>query len=129
MVSAHEADEEYGRFLKSVVGIVFLGTPHRGSAVASVGKLVSQIINGAMLTPATGIGPKFRSDLLENLERSSMALRDLNSSVKNRLRGIKIISFYETSREASLSVVRWTVHTMPRNTGRGEHLLNFTPDC
>jgi hypothetical protein len=87
------------RLLKSVAGIVFLGTPHRGSSIASLGALVGRIINVFL------VAKSIRTDHLRYLEYESKALQDLTDSACNRLANIKIVSFYETKPEPALPFV------------------------
>lgn len=83
--------------LKSIVGVAFLGTPHRGSDVAKMGAIAGRVINGcAMLASAGRHGRIVRRDLLDTLSFDSKALQDLSVSVRNRLCDIKVVSFYET---------------------------------
>lgn len=92
MVFAHEDDTTYGAVLKSVIGIVFLGTPHRGSDLATLGSVVGNIINSlAVIQPGV-----VKRDLLDHLNYDSSALQDLVLSARNRLNNIAIVSFYET---------------------------------
>ncbi|ETS79976.1 hypothetical protein PFICI_07505 [Pestalotiopsis fici W106-1] len=89
LVLAHEDDVIYRSTLKSVLGVVFLGTPHKGSEAADIGKIVGRIINLAV--------PKAtRTDLLGHLGENSQALRELASSFRHRLCNLEVVTFYET---------------------------------
>ena len=103
---AHEDNAIYERVLKSVVGMAFLGTPHRGSNVADLGSVVGKIINTFLATTSAGLETRtIRTDLLDYLKYDSRALHDLNNSVRNRLTGLMIISFYESEVQPPFSSV------------------------
>ncbi|KAI1489344.1 hypothetical protein F5X96DRAFT_670791 [Biscogniauxia mediterranea] len=104
LVFAHEDDTNYGALLKSVIGIAFLGTPHRGSYVASLGSIVGSIVNCFMLTTSTdGQSAMVRTDLLNHLNYDSSVLQDLFLSSRNRLQNMAVVSFYETEPTPPLS--------------------------
>ena len=105
---AHEDDVLYGKVLKSVVGAVFLGTPHNGSDVANLGSIVGRILNTCITTATVGTQQRaIRTDLLDYLKYDSKALQDLAISVRNRLHGLAIVSFYESETHRPLpSLVR-----------------------
>jgi hypothetical protein len=107
-VIAHEdsSDPANQRLLQSVTGIVFLGTPHRGSGTANLGNLVGTMVNTFLKAASAGLQTKtIRTDLLRHLESDSKALQELTDSVRNRLGGIQIVSFYETEPESLWSSV------------------------
>ena len=106
---AHEDDSDLGnqRLLKSVAGVIFLGTPHRGSGTASLGALVGRITNAFLISVSAGLQTKvIRTDLLRPLQYDSKALQELTDSVRNRLAGLQIVSFYETKPEPPSPSVR-----------------------
>ncbi|KAI0598549.1 hypothetical protein F4775DRAFT_592269 [Biscogniauxia sp. FL1348] len=104
LVFAHEDDTNYGALLKSVIGITFLGTPHRGSHVANLGSIVGSIVNCFMLTTSTGgQSAMVRTDLLNHLNYDSSVLQDLFLSSRNRLQNMAVVSFYETEPTPPLS--------------------------
>ena len=94
---AHEDDAVYGRLLRSVAGVVFLGTPHKGSNAANLGSVIGRIINVFLATASSGLQTRtIRTDLLDYLKNDSQALQALSISVRNRLADLMIISFYES---------------------------------
>lgn len=104
LVLAHEDDTVYRTLLDSVSGIVFMGTPHRGSSIANLGSVVGRIVNTcSATTTATLQNRVIRTDLLDYLNHGSKALHDLAVSVRNRLQDLVIISFYETEALSPLS--------------------------
>lgn len=107
-MTAHEdnTDPDNQRVLQSVAGIVFLGTPHRGSGTASLGNVVGTVVNGLIRSTSVGLqGRTIRTDLLRHLESDSKALQELTESVRHRLADIQIVSFYETEPEPFMSSV------------------------
>ncbi|KAM0806593.1 putative NACHT domain-containing protein [Seiridium cardinale] len=96
LVCAHEDNLIYGDTLGAVKGIVFLGTPHRGSELADIGKVVGQIIN-------TFLPNTTRTDLFTHLGKDSEALQDLASAFRHRLQDLEIATFYEVEPTPPLS--------------------------
>jgi protein SERAC1 len=77
------------RIFSATRGIIFLGTPHRGSSVTSLAKVVANIAQVALQT--------FNDSLIRDLERDSQILdriRDSFSRVLDR-RTLVIWSFVE----------------------------------
>ncbi|KAK4209931.1 ankyrin repeat protein [Rhypophila decipiens] len=101
LVTAHEETSNplNTTLLRSIAGIVFLGTPHRGSASGSLGSIVGNIINVALGTKV------LRTDNLELLKTGSTALQDLSESVRDRLVDLKIVSFFETEPEPIMKII------------------------
>ncbi|KAM0215059.1 hypothetical protein ACHAQD_008567 [Fusarium lateritium] len=110
LVIAHEDDNYYGEVLQSIVGVVFLATPHRGSQSANLGNIVGTIINTFRTTVTAGLGSgPIRTDLLQSLVYDNDALEDLSMSARRRLGNMSVVSCYEnepTDRSPSLIVTR-----------------------
>jgi hypothetical protein len=66
-----------------------MGTPHRGSKLASLATPLSNMINLAILKK------RLRTDLLKNLEVSSTTITEISLSATHRLAPLEIVSFYE----------------------------------
>ena len=97
LVTAHEDDDDYGAILSATLGIVFFGTPHRGSEGADVGKAVATIANMFLrATQATRIVGSIRGDLLTTLGSNSQVLSDLTVSFRKRLKNLGIVTVVET---------------------------------
>jgi hypothetical protein len=94
--------------LKSVIGVAFLATPHRGSSVANLGSVFGTIVNAFM-------GPRaVRTDLLNHLIYDSDALQKLSTSARNRLGNISVVSCYENNPTAPLTtLVSGLIHWPP----------------
>ncbi len=73
---------------EKTIGLIFLGTPHRGSDKATYGKVLSDV--------ATTVVRRPNSKLLGALQTNSDALMRLASEFKHQLPQYKIVSFYET---------------------------------
>lgn len=88
MIIAHEKALRYGGFESAVAGVIFLGTPHRGSEVAYWSKLLAKFAG------AFTVG-KVREDLLKILEPKSTELWTISSQFVERGMRLQIFSFYE----------------------------------
>ncbi|KXS98970.1 hypothetical protein AC578_4979 [Pseudocercospora eumusae] len=99
LIIAHERQELYESVGPMVKGIMFFGTPHRGSEIASWSTIFSNL---ASLTTAGQI----RSDLLKNLESSSSTLRDISTQFVSRATGLQIVTFYEQEKLKGLIIVQ-----------------------
>lgn len=81
---------------------MFLGTPHRGSNLATIGSIVGKIINIGNL----GLGGAIvKTNLLDSISYDSRSLQDLEVSVRNRLHDLAVVSFYETQTMPKLSTL------------------------
>ncbi|RYP68053.1 hypothetical protein DL771_006894 [Monosporascus sp. 5C6A] len=89
LISAALQGAEYQDILKSTHGVIFMGTPHRGSRAASPAGQLSKIINVATL------GTGARSDLLDVLKVSSRVLDRVSRQSAQILQRLSIVSFYE----------------------------------
>jgi hypothetical protein len=75
--------------LRSISGVVFMGTPHRGSRAATPAGLLSRIIN------TVTFGSAVRSDLIRTLHVSSVELETISRHATELLKGLSVVSFYE----------------------------------
>ena len=96
MIIAYERDQFRKEFLSSK-GVVFMGTPHRGSALASPGKLLSDIANAALHTSGSyRFTGGINTPLVRNLRQNSTELLGIADSFTDRASVLRIITFYET---------------------------------
>jgi len=79
-------NKQYGDIGSSVKGVIFFGTPHRGSASADLPTIVLNVLN------AMG----GRDDLIKYLQRSSKELAEIAVTSCEQLQDLKVISAYET---------------------------------
>ena len=100
---ASEDQARYASFLNSVVGIIFLGTPLRGTPVASMAQWIG-LIHGF-------VGKETSDTLLKELEdRNDMLGHVIQEFAKiARLCKLEIRCFYETRRTHVLNAIakRW----------------------
>ena len=87
--------DDFQSIITSVSGIVYLGTPHRGSMLARIGILQTLIWNSfgrqanpRLLKPLE-VGPGFGE--LDELHQSFLDIR-----TKDRMTGLKVFHFFET---------------------------------
>ena len=81
--------DHYGDVLENIRGVVFMGTPHRGSRTAGPALHLSRIINAPFL------GGAIRSDLVKALKVSSQNLEEISHLSLPLLQDLSIVSFYE----------------------------------
>jgi hypothetical protein len=86
---AHEEDGQYGDVLSACAGIIFMGTPHRGSDAASWAEMLASIIN------AVSVSNLIRQDLLNTLKTTSKELEETSSQSLHRLSKFPIASVVE----------------------------------
>jgi len=89
----------YSTILKSTVGIVFMGTPHRGSDLVPWALLLGNIVNAAFL------GQALRNDLIRGLHPRSKMLSEISKAFLHRSVPLKIMSFIELQIESPLLAV------------------------
>jgi hypothetical protein len=94
LVTALIDAEDYANIRESVIGILFLGTPHRGSSTTQFPQVLANITN-VVLAGAARFTGQMRTDLLKSLERDSDVLKTLSTNFRNPASNIKIISFIE----------------------------------
>jgi hypothetical protein len=99
LILAHEAQDFYGSISQSTRGIVFMGTPHRGSDLVPWTLLLSNLINIASL------GQGIRKKLLRDLHVDSVLLKDVSSQFVHRATALKIMSFVEQQVERPLTTL------------------------
>lgn len=73
-----------------------MGTPHRGSEMASWAVLLANVINIVALRNVV------RTELLKNLDRASSVLHDISVKFIHRATALKIMSFTEQQTEFQL---------------------------
>ena len=80
-------EHRYNSISESTIGIVFLGTPHRGSEKAAYGKVLA--------TLATAVLNKPSPRLVNALQVNSEALMSLRTNFRFQLPKYQVYSFYE----------------------------------
>ena len=84
----------YQDIRSSCVGVIFLGTPHRGSLQTGWPLLIANIANVATAGTSRFVG-NARTDLLKILQREAPVLEQLARDFADQPRNIKIASFVE----------------------------------
>ena len=87
LVWAHR-EPRYKTVKDHTIGVVFFGTPHRGSDKANYGKTLANV--------ATGVMHKPQSKLISALQSNSETLIRLTSEFKFEAPNMEIMTFYET---------------------------------
>ncbi|KAF5684755.1 hypothetical protein FDENT_6558 [Fusarium denticulatum] len=94
---AHERSRRYNSITKDTFGIMFLGTPHRGSDVAFWGSLLAKLADVVTLG-------SIRTQVLEDLKRKSDMLGAICSQFVERSESLhRIFSIYERQRTKGTS--------------------------
>ena len=88
-------ETRYHGIKDATIGILFLGTPHRGSNMADYGKVLANVASWATNRPS--------SRLLRDLQNNSDTLAHLTSDFKNQLSMYQIASFFELKPTRPLS--------------------------
>ncbi|OJD12205.1 hypothetical protein AJ78_07164 [Emergomyces pasteurianus Ep9510] len=88
IVSASQSKSEYNNIAESMVGVVFMGTPHRGRSVATWGSLVTSLAPPGFVT---------EDRLLKDLELQSNTLIDRLYDFTRWLfvESVPVVCFYE----------------------------------
>lgn len=90
VVRGHEQNSFYGPLLEKIQGIIFLGTPHRGSDLAYWDSIGTRIVRAATLGLTTN------TKLSKDLKVDSEMLKRISDSFAHRGAAFRIRSFYET---------------------------------
>lgn len=83
-----QREPQYQTIRNHTLGIVFFGTPHRGSDKANYGKTLANVAAGVMHKP--------KSKLISALQSNSETLMRLTSEFKFEAPNMEIMTFYET---------------------------------
>jgi len=97
LITALIDNEIYDNIRTSVIAILFLGTPHRGSEETGFPLVLTSIANVALAGTSRFVG-SMRSDLIKSLEKDSKILKDISTNFRGQTRDIKIASFIEQNR-------------------------------
>ncbi|KAH7304874.1 hypothetical protein BKA65DRAFT_544110 [Rhexocercosporidium sp. MPI-PUGE-AT-0058] len=88
LVIAHERSDRYGSISKDTFGVMFMGTPHRGSDLAFWAGILDSIGD----IPALG---SIRTQLLQDLQPKSACLGSICSQFVERAKSLRIFTIYE----------------------------------
>lgn len=104
LVWAHR-EPRYQSIKDHTLGIVFFGTPHRGSGKANYGKTLANVAAGVMHKP--------KSKLIDALQSNSDTLMTLTREFKFDAPNIQIMTFYETKPMSIFSSLVSVRHSGP----------------
>ncbi|EHK21338.1 uncharacterized protein TRIVIDRAFT_70307 [Trichoderma virens Gv29-8] len=99
LVLAHELNHQYHNIVTSTIGIVFMGTPHRGADIVNWTSFLTNAIK------AVSGNQIVRTDLLKELNTHSLTLLEISKSFLPRSSNLSIMSFIETQIEPSLKAL------------------------
>jgi cell division FtsZ-interacting protein ZapD len=85
LIMAHERESIYNDIQTSTKAVVFFGTPHGGSDLASLSRVLRNIFDVCTLGSV-------RADLLKNLERRSAELAEIAEQFVERASQLKIVT-------------------------------------
>ncbi|PYH81327.1 lipa and NB-ARC domain protein [Aspergillus uvarum CBS 121591] len=87
LLNAHE-DPKYNAIRNNTYGLVFFGTPHRGTKGVELGKIAAKVARFVAKGHAS-------NDLLDSLEHNSLFTRQMTSRFSHQLEDYRVISFVE----------------------------------
>lgn len=94
---AHDHESRYGSLLSQIKSVIFLGTPHRGSDIATWAKMLGKVSN-------LFISDSVRIGLLNDLEPQSRVLKDIEDQFLQRTVGLQIFYFLRKSQDEAHQV-------------------------
>ena len=118
------ADPRFEAVKTSTFGIVFLGTPHRGSEATSLAQILANIAKVTFKSPKT--------QLLKSLEKESAELMDLLEDFSHIHSSVQIVSCYEQKETAykrglfQTKIMVSPLHGVTKNADRKLRLLKRT---
>lgn len=90
-------DPSYAEIFRASRAIMFMGTPHRGSDIATAAVRLAALTNlGITVSGASFFVSPIRTDLLKTLARESPILGSIQDSFRHLVKNLIIISCYET---------------------------------
>jgi hypothetical protein len=100
LVTAHNRsdDESFEKILLSTVGVIFLGTPHRGAHSAQLGVILSQAANF--------FGASWKEGILQALKYESKEVLSLDKEFAWISPSKELVCFYETQETQWMGLVR-----------------------
>ncbi|KAK1484968.1 ankyrin repeat protein [Colletotrichum abscissum] len=101
VIMAHEKDRYYSCILDQIHGVVFFGTPHRGSSLAAWDEI------GTLIVKASTLGYATNSKLSSSLKVDSKFLRRTSESFAARGEDFEVRSFYESVVEKESAILNW----------------------
>jgi hypothetical protein len=101
---AKNESNHYPGIGKAVAAVLFLGTPHHGSASARYATVLARIVNALVIgTQVSRFTGSMRTDLLKNLRRHEPGLLRVAEDFRVHTADFKIISFVEGKKMQALN--------------------------
>jgi hypothetical protein len=107
-VTAHNRsdDHDFERILSSTVGVVFLGTPHRGAKSAELGVLLAHAANL--------LGAGWKQGLLQTLKYESEELLSLEDEFAQITLSKEFVCFHEIKETKGMGLVCSRSHSFSK---------------
>jgi len=95
-------------------GIIFLGTPHRGSSSADIASVVTGVVNVAARFGSLGLAQNpLQQEILKDLKTGSRTLSEIHDTFSKRASQLQVKSFYETNDTVIRGKALGLVSTLP----------------
>jgi hypothetical protein len=91
LINAYNYGQKYSHIINNVIGIIFLGTPHRGADLADILKAVLRV---------SFSDRKFAMDL----SSTSQTIKEINQLFKARSEKLELVSFWESTSKPVVGV-------------------------
>ena len=104
LILAHERSDRYESISNDVSGVIFMGTPHRGSDLTFWSRIFGSLANLLTLNSAV------QTRLLTDLQPKSDTLGGICSQFVERVKGLKIFTIYERLEIKGLSNLVFILH-------------------
>ena len=92
LILAHRRSSDFSEILERVKGVIFLGTPHRGTNMVFWAQLVAQTLHAAQLNEGNNL------KLLRALKADSETLSRISREFVELGANLQIRTFYETEK-------------------------------
>lgn len=92
LAHAYSSNEQFQDILNNTKAIAFFGAPHRGSSIASWGTMLAKLLKAA------SCGTSTNSALVKDLQRNCRTLQEITDQSLDRLKDMKIYTYYETEK-------------------------------
>ena len=110
-------------------GVMFLGTPHRGSDSADLASVLTGVVNVAARVGSLGLAKNpLQQDILNELKTGSKPLGELHDTFRKRVSKLQVKSFFET-RDTVIGVKSFGRVINPSFASPCSQTDNCSPDC
>ncbi|KAI1305483.1 hypothetical protein F5Y03DRAFT_152930 [Xylaria venustula] len=112
--SAHSSDVERSKILEMTRGVIFLGTPHRGSSAATYGRVAFTLTKIFALQSAN-------TRLISSLERGSEILERISTAFVDSLARAKSLKIWSFAEEKEIRLGLVGMHIVPLESAKIGH--------